>query len=123
MIGDSSTPTRPSPVATAAPVSASVKWKAGSSYGWVVRNAASTAVRRPAGSTSSTRASVTRSTRWMATPQLCAMSVALLAHGEIVPSRGATTTPKLRNSEELRCLDALFSADIVGAAGPAYGSP
>ncbi|MCY1245351.1 hypothetical protein D9M69_589890 [compost metagenome] len=36
--------------------------------------------------------SMPRSMRWMCVrPQLCAMSVALLAHGEIVPKRGITT--------------------------------
>ncbi len=36
--------------------------------------------------------STTRSTRCTATPQLRAMSVALLAQGETVPRRGITTT-------------------------------
>ena len=50
------------------------------------------------------RNSVTRSTRLIAAPQLCAMSVAFEAHGETVPRRGATTIS-------------------VPSAGPAYGSP
>ena len=54
------------------------------------------------------RNSVTRSTRCSARPQLWAMSVALLAHGDTVPRRGMTTTS---------------AVSAASAVGPAYSSP